>query len=71
MAIERSRNMVVRVSDDELLKVKALADDRGESIAAVFRRWLLDAYAARWGEKPPPAATTKFGATISPSKVSR
>jgi hypothetical protein len=62
MATERGHNMVVRVSETELARVHALADDRGEAIAVIFRRWLNDTYHARFGSAEPPKPKLKHGA---------
>ena len=59
MTIDRGHNMVVRVSETELDRVHALANDKGEAIAVLFRRWLNDTYQARFGAAPPPKAKLK------------
>jgi hypothetical protein len=56
---ERTHNMVVRVTEVELARVHAVARDRGEAIAVVFRRWLNDTYHARFGAAEPPKPKLK------------
>ena len=64
----RTRNLVLRVSDEEICKAHAIADDRGESIATIYRSWLRETYRARFGDTTPPDVTLKFGGVASAKK---
>lgn len=57
--MDRVHNMVVRVSHEEIARVHRLAGDAGEPIAVLFRRWLNEAYRARWGSEPAPEPSLK------------
>jgi hypothetical protein len=59
---KRERNMVLRVDDEELAMAHALADAQDEPIARIVRRFLRDAYVARFGQEKPPAALLKHAA---------
>lgn len=59
MTTKREKNLVLRVADEELAMVHALADDRDESIARIVRRFIRDAYVERFGLKKPPAPKLK------------
>lgn len=56
---KRERNMVLRVDDDELAMAHALAEAQDEPIARIVRRFIRDAYGARFGGQPPPQPRTK------------
>lgn len=56
---ERVRNLVLRVSDDELAMAHAVAADRDETIARVVRRFIRDAYVERFGVTVPPKPKLK------------
>lgn len=56
---EREKNLVLRVSDDELAMAHALADVQDEPIARVVRRLLQHAYVERFGTKKPPTPKLK------------
>ncbi len=53
---ERTRNLVVRVDEQELAMAHRLADDRDEPMTMLVRRLLRDAYIARFGLEKPSAA---------------
>lgn len=57
----RERNMVLRVSDEELGMAHAIATAENETIATVVRRFLREAYRARFGDIVPPAPRLKHG----------
>jgi hypothetical protein len=62
------RTMVVRVTDEELAKVHALAADLHEPVSVVIRRFVRDSYRARFGEAMPPTPTLKHGKPIKLAK---
>ena len=51
---ERNRNLVVRIDEKEHAMAHALAEVQDEPIARIVRRFIRDAYAARFGEAKPP-----------------
>ena len=57
---ERTRNLVVRLSEEEIFKLHALADDADSSISDLVRNFLTSAFFAKWGAAPPPKAKLKF-----------
>jgi hypothetical protein len=44
-----------RTTDEEHSKLRALAEDEGESASTMLRRWIRQKYEARFGEAPPKA----------------
>ncbi len=50
---QRSRNLVVRVADDELEMMHAIAGEERETAATLIRRWIRQKYEARLGESLP------------------
>ncbi len=48
-----------RVTDDEHARLRALAEDEGESVSTLLRRWIRQKYEARFGEAPPRARGAK------------
>jgi hypothetical protein len=56
----REKNLVLRVSDDELAMAHALAEAQDEPIARVVRRFIRDAYVERFGVTKPPKPKLKF-----------
>ncbi len=57
-------NMVVRLPAETLCQLHRLADDIKEPISILVRRWIREAYRARWGESTPPDITTRHGKKI-------
>lgn len=57
-------NMVVQLTPIELAKIHQLAGELREPIAVVVRRWLRDAYCARFGDALPKAPTLKHGGKL-------
>ncbi len=57
---ERTRNLVVRLSHEEIAKMHALANDRDAAIADLVRAFIVDAYAERFGKRRPPEPKLKF-----------
>ena len=53
----REKNLAVRISEEELAKLHALAADLGEPMSALVRKWTRDAYEVRFGATPPRVAT--------------
>jgi hypothetical protein len=53
---ERNRNLVVRLDEQELAMVRALAEDRDEPMTMTVRRLLKAAYVDRFGLTPPAQA---------------
>jgi len=51
---ERPHSLVLRVDDEELAKLKAIAEAGDEPVAVLVRRWIKTHYAERFGEKKPP-----------------
>jgi hypothetical protein len=49
----RSRNLVVRVADDELEMMHAIADEERETAATLIRRWIRQHHSARFGVVQP------------------
>jgi hypothetical protein len=47
---ERSRNLVVRVAEDELAMMHAIAEEERETAATLIRRWIRQHHTARFGE---------------------
>lgn len=62
------RSLVVKVNDEELAKLHALANDVREPISVIVRRWLRDSYRARFGDAVPPDVELKHGGRLSVSK---
>lgn len=58
---DRTRTLTVKVSDDELARAHALADAGDESIGRLVRKFIRDAYGARFGDSPPPKPKLKPG----------
>lgn len=58
----RKRNMVLRVDDEELAMAHALAAAEDEPVARLVRRFIREAYGARFGTAKPPTPTLKHGA---------
>ncbi len=58
---DRDRNLVLRVSDEELAMAHALSDAQDEPIARVVRRFIRDAYVERFGVTKPPTPKLKHG----------
>lgn len=54
--MKRTRNLVTRLTDEELAMAQALAKSRDESMMTVVRRLLKAAYVDRFGVTPPPGA---------------
>lgn len=56
MTDERLRNLVFRVSEEEIAMMKAIAAHEGTGIpvAVVVRGWIHREYRARFGDKKPP-----------------
>jgi hypothetical protein len=52
----RTMNLNIRVTEDERAKLHALADDRDLTASTLFRHWLREAYATRFGATPPAKA---------------
>ena len=59
---KRDRNMVLRISDEELAMAHALAEAQDEPISRIVRRFIGDAYRAKFGTKTPPTPKLKHGA---------
>jgi hypothetical protein len=62
---EKKRMLNVQVTALDMAKAHALADDLGETISAMLRRMLRDAYRARFGEATPGNVTLRTGVTLS------
>ena len=56
---ERERSLMVKVDDDELAQLHALANAGDEPISVMLRRWLAERYVARFGEAAPPPPKLK------------
>lgn len=54
--VERRHNLVLRVSDEELKKLKALAEMGGEPMAPLVRRWIRSNYEREFGDSKPTTA---------------
>lgn len=50
---ERSKNLVVRIDDEERAKLAALEDAQDENASRLVRRWIAQHYAATFGNAPP------------------
>ena len=68
---KRDRNMVLRCNDEELAMAHALAAAEDEPVARLVRRFIRDAYRARWGNAAPPTPTLKHGSPIKAVKSSK
>lgn len=66
---ERKRSLVIKVDDNELAALHAMAGAEDVPISAMVRKWLSERYTARFGDATPPATVTKFGDAIKPSRV--
>jgi hypothetical protein len=64
---ERERNLTIRLDDEELAKIHALADRGDEPISFMLRRWVNDHWRATFGDAAPPPTRTKFGAEVKPA----
>jgi hypothetical protein len=56
---EREHNLVVRMANDEMHKLHAIAEANDESIARLVRRLVDDAYRTQFGDAKPPKAKLK------------
>jgi hypothetical protein len=63
---ERDRNLTIRLDDEELAKIHALAERGDEPISFMLRRWVRDHWRATFGDATPPATRTKFGDLVKP-----
>jgi hypothetical protein len=54
--VNRSRNLVVRVADDELEMMHRIAEEERETAATLVRRWIRQHHSARFGDAPPARA---------------
>jgi hypothetical protein len=48
-----------RVTDEEHTMLRELAEDEGESVSAILRRWIRQKWVARFGELPRAAGSTR------------
>ncbi len=55
MRKHREKNLAVRISVEELRMLHALAEDRGEPMSALVRKWVRDAHVSRFGATKPGA----------------
>jgi hypothetical protein len=53
---KRTRNLVTRLTEDELEMARQLAEARDEPMTVLLRRLLRIAYVERFGVTPPPQA---------------
>lgn len=67
-ASAKMRTMVVRMTDEELAKLHALAGDLREPFSVLVRRWVRDSYRARFGEATPPDVKLRNGGAIKLSR---
>lgn len=58
---DREHTLSIKLSADELAKAHALADAGDESIARAVRRFIVEGYAARFGDVVPPRPKLKPG----------
>jgi hypothetical protein len=65
---DRERTLSIRVDDEELAKLHALAAHRDLPVSFLFRQWLGDHWRATFGDAPPPASRTKFGDAVTPTR---
>jgi len=56
---ERERNLVVKIAEDEMAKLHAIADANDEPVARTVRRWIDLNYRAQFGEATPPKMKLK------------
>lgn len=63
---DRDRTLSIRLDDNELARIHALAEREDVAIGAMVRRWLSDHWRAHFGDATPPATKTKFGDAIKP-----
>lgn len=52
--LTRTRTLTVKVTDDELARVHALAEAGDESVGRLVRRWIDVDYRRRFGDDAPP-----------------
>ena len=57
----RDKTLSLKMTDDELLRAHALADQTDESIGRYLRRLMAREYARLFGDAPPPAKVTRMG----------
>jgi len=50
--IERERSLRVRISDEELAMLQALADQRGVTVSDYIRLTARETYRSEFGDKP-------------------
>ncbi len=58
---DRQRTLTVKMTDDELAQLHALAVAGDESIGRLVRRWVAREYRRSFGEAPPPKAKLRRG----------
>ena len=49
---ERTKNLVVKIDDEERAQLAALEDAEDENASRLVRRWIGQHYAARFGAAP-------------------
>lgn len=62
MVAAKTRSLVVKVTDEEMNAIHALAHETEDSIAKVVRKLIREAWLARHGLEKPPRAKLKHNA---------
>jgi hypothetical protein len=50
---DRTKNLVIRIDDEERAKLRALEDAQDENASRLVRRWIAQHYAAQFGDMAP------------------
>lgn len=61
VAANKTRSLVVKITEQEMDMVHALAAETEDAIGKVVRKWIREAWLARHGLTKPPKATLKHG----------
>lgn len=68
MGTERQRNLSVKLNEQELSKIHALAAAGDESVGRMLRRWVTREYELRFGDAPAPKHKGRPGTTTASTK---
>ena len=61
VAANKTRSLVVKITEQEMDMVHALAAETEDSLGKVVRKWIREAWVAKHGLEKPPRAKLKHG----------
>ncbi len=59
--MDRNKTLTVKMSADEIARARAMAIAADESVGRLIRGMVNSAYAARFGDTPPPETKARTG----------